>query len=37
LEGEIVAEVIRRNMSLAQSLSISGTPTFVFDGVIEPR
>jgi protein-disulfide isomerase len=33
METEAVAEVIR---SIAQSLSIGGTPTFLFDDTIEP-
>jgi predicted DsbA family dithiol-disulfide isomerase len=35
-ESQSVVETVRRNHRLAQSLSIDGTPTFVFDDVIEP-
>ena len=37
MESEAIADAIRRNKALAKALSINGTPTFVFDNVIEPR
>ena len=36
MEGEDIAEIIRKNKSIAQALSIKGTPTFLFDDTIEP-
>jgi protein-disulfide isomerase len=36
MEDEAVSEVIRRNYSLAESLSINGTPSFVIDETLEP-
>jgi protein-disulfide isomerase len=36
MESEAVAEIIRKNKNIAQSLSIDGTPTFLFDDTIEP-
>ena len=36
MESEEVAEVIGKNKSIARSLSIDGTPTFLFDDTIEP-
>jgi protein-disulfide isomerase len=37
MESQAVAETIRRNYSIAESLSINGTPTFVLDDAIEPN
>ncbi len=37
MESPAVAETIRRNYSIAESLSINGTPTFVLDDAIEPN
>jgi protein-disulfide isomerase len=36
MESEAISEIIRNNKSIAQSLFISGTPTFLFDDTIEP-
>jgi protein-disulfide isomerase len=36
METEAVADVIRRNYSLAEALSINGTPSFVIDETLEP-
>jgi protein-disulfide isomerase len=36
MESDGVAEVIRRNYSLAEALSISGTPSFIIDDALEP-
>jgi protein-disulfide isomerase len=36
MESDAVAQVIRRNYSLAESLSINGTPSFIIDEALEP-
>lgn len=36
MESEAVADVIRRNYSLAEALSINGTPSFIIDDALEP-
>jgi protein-disulfide isomerase len=36
METEAVVNVIRTNYSLAESLSINGTPSFVIDDILEP-
>jgi protein-disulfide isomerase len=36
MESDGVAEVIGRNYSLAESLAISGTPSFIIDEALEP-
>ncbi|HEY7763639.1 MAG TPA: DsbA family protein [Aestuariivirgaceae bacterium] len=36
MESDAVAEVIRRNYSLAEALSINGTPSFIIDDALEP-
>lgn len=36
MESEAVADVIRRNYSLAEALSINGTPSFIIDDTLEP-
>jgi protein-disulfide isomerase len=36
MEADAVVNVIRRNYSLAESLSINGTPSFVIDDILEP-
>jgi protein-disulfide isomerase len=36
MESEAVANVIRRNYSLAEALSINGTPSFIIDDALEP-
>ena len=36
MESEAVTGVIRRNYSLAESLSINGTPSFIIDETLEP-
>lgn len=36
MESEAVTGVIRRNYSLAESLSINGTPSFLIDEALEP-
>jgi protein-disulfide isomerase len=35
MESEAVADVIRRNYSLAEALSINGTPSFIIDDALE--
>lgn len=36
MEAEAISDVIRRNYSLAEALSINGTPSFIIDETLEP-